>query len=273
MSRWWVLLMGVFLACPGPFPAPSNDLEADGDDVAEDDGATDDDDPSPSIDLTDGAEVVLRFAQIIELRYLVHNNQLGLLAADDGCPITAGDAWTGGCTTADGYTFEGSLIASDLPGGGTHYVGDGWRVEGTGGPFHRIALDGTADVETTAKRAHYQIDGSMEAVSQPAVGALRDWTVTGSYTFEGIWPDGDVPQPHSFVASLRDPDGATWSADFLLLAVDGPCATYAEGTYVVLTSGDATAELDLPGDPDPCDYCWPWSLYGEPQPAPACLSL
>ena len=96
--------MGSVLALSG---CPSNDDDFD----SADDG--------PAVDLADGGEVALRLLQLLDMRYLVHGNHLGLVVADGGCPAEVDEhRWVGGCTTPLGYVFEGELVRSD-PGGGS----------------------------------------------------------------------------------------------------------------------------------------------------------
>ncbi len=275
----------LLLGCPAPADPPGDDDDAADDDDSgttaddddagpDDDDAADDDDPGgppQGIDLTDGAEVALRFAQVVELRFLLHGNEVGLLAGDGGCPTATATGWQGGCTTAAGFVFAGALSV-ETAADGVLYTGDGWSVAGSGGPFARIALDGTAEAEEGEASVAYAYAGTFEAVTRDAVAAMRDWTVTGTFTFAGAWPDGG-PQEHDFAADVADPDGRAWTAQLSLPVHEAePCDVYDASAAAVLESGGVVASIDLAGDPDPCDYCWPWSLDGVPQPEPACLT-
>lgn len=254
---WLAPALAIAAACPGG-PGP------------------DDDDASPAepvVDLSHGDEVALRLLQVIDLRYLVHGNELGFLVADDACPVEDGeDRWVGGCTAESGYTFEGTMIRQEGAMGVVDYEGSGWSVRGHGGPFARLLLDGTVEYHESFDGDGASVRGTMEAVSKEEVAEMRDWSATGSFDFESEWPE-EPPEPHQYLADLEDPDGAAWEADVLFLELDGFCGEPAEGSHAFLSSGGHEAELLLVEDPDPCDRCWPWTLDGAAMSEQACIDF
>lgn len=268
--------------------AGDDDDSSDDDDSAapdddDDDSAPDDDDDSaPSFDLSDPAVVVERFFHTVEIRFALHTHRLGSAAGDGDCPEVVGEdpeVLTGDCSAAD-LDFEGTLerTTTVLPEGGLRidYAGTDWRVHGPGGLFGAVGLDGTGQAETqgdeTAGVGDWRLEGRIEYEPLGPAAGLLPPVVIGEHTFHVEWGP-DSPDRHVFTADLVVPGTGRYTADLLLDKVAGPCDAYAAGSYARIDAAGRTAELDLAADPDPCDFCFPWRLDGEPQPEPACIEL
>ncbi len=306
MRWWWSLATLPLLGCPTASPddddssviadddddddstTPNDDDSAPADD---DDSAPGDDDDSaePAFDLSDPAVVVERFFHTVELRFALHTHRLGSAAGDDLCPSVAGEdpeVLTGGCTSADGRTFEGTLerTTTTVEAGGlrTEYVGTGWRVAGAGAGFLSVGLDGTGTVETTgdddAGVGDWQMDGTIEYDPAGPTAGLLPPVVVGQHALHVEWGPESADR-HVFTADLLVPDAGRYTADLQLDKLDkldkldGPCDAYAETSHARIEAAGRTAELLVASDPEPCDLCFPWVLDGVAQPEPACIQL
>lgn len=263
------LLLALLLAgCLAPEPEPDPQLTPE---------------PTPqegTYDFTDPQVVVGRFAHTVALRQALSHDELGRNLGDESCPqrVEQGGvlALTGGCSAGD-VEFEGSLRVTTTDEGDavtTSYEGTGWRVIALNAPTARVGLDGVAAARVVEDPpgGEWTFEGRVDYLN-PSAGVPTDSpTVEGSYRFVGDWIDGE-PEHHHFLAELRVEGEGSWEADISLDRIDGPCGDNAPSSWIRLSTGEHEVELLVGADPDPCDFCWPWSLDGVEQAEQACLEL
>ena len=229
---------------------------------------------------------------VTNLRKVHYDMMFGLGEAEPSCPTWQGDdpgrgatglgTWSGGCTTDQGATFEGSLSSAWTPYADgsqeTAWSASTWVVAG-GGAVERLELDGVwsattlvdSDGEHLDREDHFE--GSLHVSTEDGVHPLElafPAGLSGSYDFdEDFYDNGD--QLHVFHASLEGSCRGSAVVDFVMLelADGGACNFGGPGSFVEVAAGGRVARVDFAASEN-CLPCWPWTVDGVAQPDEIC---
>ncbi|MEE2829634.1 MAG: hypothetical protein VX498_10640, partial [Myxococcota bacterium] len=171
--------------------------------------------PSNSLVFDDGDSVIRLGFAVSEYRLLGEILLFGLLEGDEGCPSreesvsdaeagTVGTIWyQGGCTTAGGVTFEGSLTNTydnTLTPPESRFDASGWEVVARSEDFQLLEFDGSWEREGSwplredwVAAQHMRLIGSKRGY---LTGDNFPEGLSGSYQWGGDWRGN--PELHWF---------------------------------------------------------------------------
>lgn len=302
----WIAALGVLVACPGPSgadPDPADDDTIADDDTGEgdDDSAGDDDilrdpdcppdEPLRAIDLAIGDEAILIGFAITEMRLLGEHLAFGLYEVAPDCPLWEGDhpsseagmiSWTGGCETADGTSYQGSLgqvwwreeVTSERTDLRTESTSLGWTVRSEGEDFDDLAFSGTwsacetlADVpgRCDAADGFFKLSGSKRGYLD---GSIFPFGLRGHYEWSGSWTVDGVLE-HAFAADVVVACRGPLRAAIVVQQSGGCPGSVPDAGSIRLEARGHVFEVDFASVHD-CSNCWPWTLDGVPQEERVC---